>query len=212
MSGYITVSGESLSEYTEKRSRFIATVRHIETEEEAADFISEMRSKYWDARHNCYAYCLSNGIKRFSDDSEPHGTAGKPILEVIEGGGVTNVMIVVTRYFGGVLLGTGGLVRAYSTSSKDALAIAKKVEMIPCTAYKTNCGYNEHDKLLRLIKDNGGTVEGTYFTDEVTINYYFADKDTEAYLSRLCESFGARLTAKEIKKELLPIPLSEESI
>ena len=105
---YITVVGETAAEYTEKRSRFIATLKHCKTEEEAAEFINALKSKYWDARHNCYAYSVENGaLKRFSDDGEPHGTAGNPILSVIEGASITNVCIVVTRYFGGVLLGTG---------------------------------------------------------------------------------------------------------
>ena len=94
--GYITVIGETEAEYTEKRSRFIATLKHCETEEEAAEFINALKSKYWDARHNCYAYSVENGaLKRFSDDGEPHGTAGKPILSVIEGAGITNVCIVL---------------------------------------------------------------------------------------------------------------------
>ena len=115
MDGFVTVLEETTAEYTEKRSRFIATLYPCDTEEKAAEFINKMRSEYWDARHNCFAYSVENGaVKRFSDDGEPHGTAGKPILEVIEGAGITNTVIVVTRYFGGVLLGTGGLVRAYT--------------------------------------------------------------------------------------------------
>lgn len=132
MESYITVSGESVGEYSEKRSRFIATLRHTETEEQAAAFLAEMRSKYWDARHNCYAYSMSGGtLKRFSDDGEPHGTAGKPILDIIDGSGLTDIMIVVTRYFGGVLLGTGGLVRAYSAAAREAVANANRVKMTP---------------------------------------------------------------------------------
>ena len=116
MEKYITVLGESTAEYTEKRSRFIATIRHCDSEEEALAFIEEMRSKYWDARHNVYAYSVKHQ-GRFSDDGEPHGTAGKPVYDVITSDGITNLAVVVTRYFGGVLLGTGGLVRAYSKSA-----------------------------------------------------------------------------------------------
>ena len=120
---YSTVFSETKTEYVEKRSRFIATLRHCETEEEANAFLEEMRSKYWDARHNCFAYSVNEGkLRRFSDDGEPHGTAGKPMLDVITGSGITNIAVVVTRYFGGVLLGTGGLVRAYSKSVQDCLA------------------------------------------------------------------------------------------
>ena len=112
--GYITVIGQTEAEYTEKRSRFIATLKHCETEEAAAEFISALKAKYWDARHNCYAYSVENGaLKRFSDDGEPQGTAGKPMLEILKGAALYDVCAVVTRYFGGTLLGTGRLVRAY---------------------------------------------------------------------------------------------------
>ena len=118
---FIKTGGEGY--YEEKKSRFIAAVYSISSEEEAASYIEAARKKYWDARHNCYAFVIgdNNEIMRFSDDGEPSGTAGKPILEVIVGRGIHNCLIVVTRYFGGTLLGTGGLVRAYQKSSLDAL-------------------------------------------------------------------------------------------
>ena len=113
-----TVFKQNETEYVEKRSRFIATLRHCETEAEANDFVKEMKSKYWDATHNVYAYSVEGGrMCRFSDDGEPHGTAGKPMLDCIQGSGITNIAVVVTRYFGGILLGTGGLVRAYSKAT-----------------------------------------------------------------------------------------------
>ena len=174
MGKYLTVLGESSAEYVEKRSRFIANLRHCETEEEATAFLEEMRSKYWDARHNVFAYSVSGGsLCRFSDDGEPHGTAGKPILDVINGSEVKNIAIVVTRYFGGVLLGTGGLVRAYSKSAKDALDNANIVEMIPCTLFTTVCEYTDHQKLLSLIENSGGKIEDTEFTDKVSLKYSF---------------------------------------
>lgn len=192
---YITVLGESVAEYTEKRSRFIATVRHCDTEEEALAFIDEMRSKYWDARHNVYAYSV--GYQgRFSDDGEPHGTAGKPVYDVITGGSVTNLAVVVTRYFGGVLLGTGGLVRAYSKAAKDALSVIEKAEMIPCSVYETICEYTDHGKLTNLIENSGGVIDNTEFTDKVTLIYSFKDADCEAYLKKLSEAFSARLEAE----------------
>ena len=121
MQEYTTIQGDFTAEYTEKHSRFIAVAFHCETEQQASEIIAAQKSKYWDARHNVYAYLLKDGTARFSDDGEPHGTAGMPMLEVIKGSGITNVLVVVTRYFGGILLGTGGLVRAYSTSTRDAL-------------------------------------------------------------------------------------------
>ena len=122
MQNYKTVNGEAVAEITEKRARFIATIRHVETEQEATDFIAEIKAKYWDARHNVFAYCLKeNNLVRFSDDGEPHSNAGKTVFDVIVGRELKNVAVVVTRYFGGVLLGTGGLVRAYSSACAKAV-------------------------------------------------------------------------------------------
>lgn len=206
MESYITVSGESAGEYSEKRSRFIATLRHIETEEQAAEFLAEMRSKYWDAKHNCYAYSISRGtLKRFSDDGEPHGTAGKPILDIIDGSGLTDIMIVVTRYFGGVLLGTGGLVRAYSAAAREAAAAAQRVRMTPCTVYKARCGYSELERLTKLIADNGGTVENTVYAADTELEFYLENSACEGFLSKLREAFAARISAEETDRKMLGV-------
>ena len=206
MESYITVSGESVGEYSEKRSRFIATLRHTETEEQAAAFLAEMRSKYWDARHNCYAYSMSGGtLKRFSDDGEPHGTAGKPILDIIDGSGLTDIMIVVTRYFGGVLLGTGGLVRAYSAAAREAVANANRVKMTPCTVYKASCGYSELERLTKLIGDCGGSLENTVYTENVELEFYLENSCCEDFLLKLKETFAARITAEEITQKMLGV-------
>lgn len=206
MKSYITVSGESVGEYSEKRSRFIATLRPIETEEQAAEFLAEMRSKYWDARHNCYAYSISHGtLKRFSDDGEPHGTAGKPILDIIDGSGLTDIMIVVTRYFGGVLLGTGGLVRAYSAAAREAIAAAERIKMTPCTVYKASCGYSELERLTKLISDCGGRVENTVYTENVELEFYLENYACEDFLLKLKETFAARITAEEIAQKMLGV-------
>lgn len=206
MESYITVSGESVGEYSEKRSRFIATLRHTETEEQAAAFLAEMRSKYWDARHNCYAYSMSNGtLKRFSDDGEPHGTAGKPILDIIDGSGLTDITIVVTRYFGGVLLGTGGLVRAYSAAAREAVAAAERVKMTPCTVYKARCGYSELERLTKLITDNGGRVENTVYAADVELEFYLEDSACDGFLLKLKEMFAARISALETAKKMLGV-------
>lgn len=206
MESYITVSGESVGEYSEKRSRFIATLRHTETEEQAAAFLAEMRSKYWDARHNCYAYSMSNGaLKRFSDDGEPHGTAGKPILDIIDGSGLTDITVVVTRYFGGVLLGTGGLVRAYSAAAREAVAAAERVKMTPCTVYKARCGYSELERLTKLITDSGGRVENTVYAADVELEFYLEDSACDSFLLKLKEAFAARISALETDKKMLGV-------
>ena len=203
MEKYVTVLGEAVAEHTEKRSKFIATVRHCETEEEALEFLDEMRTRYWDARHNVFAYSIK-GQGRFSDDGEPHGTAGKPVFDVINGEGVTDLAVVVTRYFGGVLLGTGGLVRAYSKSAKDALENAKKAEMIPCMVFETVCEYTDHGKLLNLIEAQGGIIEQSNFTDKVVLRYSLRDGDTDPYKKKLSETFSARLKAEEIGRKTVP--------
>ena len=203
MEKYVTVLGEAVAEYTEKRSKFIATVRHCETEEEALEFLDEMRTRYWDARHNVFAYSIK-GQGRFSDDGEPYGTAGKPVFDVINGEGVTDLAVVVTRYFGGVLLGTGGLVRAYSKSAKDALENAKKAEMIPCMVFETVCEYTDHGKLLNLIEAQGGIIEQSNFTDKVVLRYSLRDGDTDPYMKKLSETFSARLKAEEIGRKTVP--------
>ncbi len=208
MDTFITVSGLSEAEYTEKRSRFIATLSHTETEEAAAAFIAEMRSKYWDARHNCFAYSVENGrLKRFSDDSEPHGTAGRPILDVIEGAGITDCTVVVTRYFGGVLLGTGGLVRAYSSAAKGAVMSAQRVRMTPCTVYVSRCGYSERDRLLKLIGDCGGTVESIDYAAALKVTYFLETAAAADFTGKLRDIFSARIEAEIKEVKMLPVKI-----
>lgn len=207
MREYKTIGGEFTAEYNEKHSRFIATAFYCESEQQASEIIATQKSKYWDARHNVYAYILENGTARFSDDGEPHGTAGMPILDVIKGSGITNVLIVVTRYFGGILLGTGGLVRAYSTSARDALLGAQKVLMCVCSEFTINCDYGNYDHLIRLITDCNGMLQNTDFTDKVTVKVVFKNTDREAFLNKLCETFASKLTAKLENEIFFPFNL-----
>lgn len=204
---YKTIEGNFTAEYTEKHSRFIATAFYCESETQADEIIESQKKRYWDARHNVYAYLLQNGTARFSDDGEPHGTAGMPILDVIKGSGITNVLIVVTRYFGGTLLGTGGLVRAYSTSSRDALSGAQKVLMCACSSFIINCDYGNYDRLIRLINDCNGMVENTTFTDVVTIEFIFKNSDSKSFLNNLREIFASKVEAKLQKEIFFPFKL-----
>ena len=205
MQSYLTVFSENQTEYVEKRSRFIATLRHCETEEEVSQFLEEMRSKYWDARHNCFAYSLQNGkLCRFSDDGEPHGTAGKPMLDVIAGSGITDIAVVVTRYFGGVLLGTGGLVRAYSKSVQDVLQSAEVVKMVPSAVLSVCCDYTDHGKLVNLITNCGGNITDTQFTHNVTVEFSIKAEDVENFEKKLTETFSARLSFEKILEKLMP--------
>jgi uncharacterized YigZ family protein len=164
-----------------------------------------MRSKYWDARHNCFAYSVENGrLSRFSDDGEPHGTAGKPMLDVIEGSGITNIAVVVTRYFGGILLGTGGLVRAYSKSVQDCLASAEVFTMIPSVVYSICCDYTDHGRLVNLITSYEGNIDHTDFTDKVTVRFCLREEIVDEFSKKLTETFSARLNLEEIEKKLMP--------
>lgn len=205
METYLTVFSQTQTEYVEKRSRFIATLRHCETEEQAAAFLEEMRSKYWDARHNCFAYSINQGrLCRFSDDGEPHGTAGKPMLDVIVGSGITDIAVVVTRYFGGVLLGTGGLVRAYSKSVQDVLAIAEVFKMVPSAVLSITCDYTDHGRLVNLIENSNAVISNTEFTDKVTLEFCLQEADVENFDKKLTEAFSARLEFNIIEKKLTP--------
>ena len=153
---YVPVdAGEA--EFTEKRSRFLGHVRRVETEAEARAFLDEMRKKYYDARHNCWCYVLhEGGVVRYGDDGEPQGTAGQPMLNVFQREGVENVVCVVTRYFGGVLLGAGGLTRAYAKSAKDALDAAGKARMRLWSAVTVDCPYPMLERLKLLAAAHGG--------------------------------------------------------
>ena len=190
---YITVVGETAAEYTEKRSRFIATLKHCETEEEAAEFINALKSKYWDARHNCYAYSVENGaLKRFSDDGEPGGTAGMPILEVVKREGVCDVCIVVTRYFGGILLGAGGLVRAYAKGAKMALDAAGTATFVPYTAFTTQVDYAGYEKVMHELAKYGVVCDGTEFAAEVTLKLRAKEENFVRFQSFLADYTSGR--------------------
>ena len=185
---YKTVKIESSDEFTEKRSRFIGYVKPVKTEAEATEFINSIRSKHWDARHNVYAYSLREGnIKRYSDDGEPSGTAGMPVLDVITKNEVYDVCVVVTRYFGGVLLGTGGLVRAYSQGSKIALEAGQVVLMQNCLVCSLTCTYNQYGKISSLIPDNGGVIDDSVFETDVKLSFHIKPDGLPALNKKLAD-------------------------
>ncbi|MBO5358413.1 MAG: YigZ family protein [Clostridia bacterium] len=203
--GYQTVFKRNEAEYVEKRSRFIATLCHCETEDEANAFVKEMKSKYWDARHNVYAYSVEGGrMCRFSDDGEPHGTAGKPMLDCIQGSGITNIAVVVTRYFGGILLGTGGLVRAYSKATQDVLSSAEVYIMLKGVLCEIVCEYSDLTLLQNLITANEGEIKDTQYTDKITITFVLKEEFYESFKEKLRESFCARLEIEEKENILIP--------
>jgi len=187
-------------EYEEKKSRFIATVRSVQTEEEAVSFIEEMKKKYWDARHNCSAFCIgSRGeLTRCSDDGEPSGTAGRPMLEVLLGSGVRNVAVVVTRYFGGVLLGTGGLVRAYTQAVKEGLAACEIGIMRQGTELLIEAEYNDIGKVLYLLGNRGVQPTSSEYAEKVRLKVTLAKEETEGFLKELTEGTAARVKTEKL--------------
>ncbi len=206
MSSYKTIKTEYVFELTEKRSRFIATLIPIESEEQASEYIAALRSKYWDAKHNVFAYSVAEGnLKRFSDDGEPHGTAGKPVLDVIEGAGLKNVLLVVTRYFGGVLLGTGGLVRAYSGAAHGAVAAADIKTMTLCRELEIECEYPFFDSLENVLKGIEGGVLDTQFTNKVCVTVFINDTVSDDFCSKLIDQFCGKISIKTKNQKYYPI-------
>ncbi len=196
MQSYLTIEKIALGEYEEKRSKFIATIKPVENEEEALAFIKEIKSKYWDARHNVFAYRLSSGDARFSDDGEPHSTAGKPVLDVLIGRKLVNVCIVVTRYFGGILLGTGGLVRAYSEAAKAAICSSEIIEMGLLGLFSVKCDYQQYNTLLPFIENFGGSVTDTLFGADITVKFSLEADKKEAFEAALTDRYFGRLSVK----------------
>jgi uncharacterized YigZ family protein len=177
-SEYLTLARPGQGEYEEKKSRFLGKAVHIESEEEAAAFIAGIRKQYYDARHNCYAWVLGEGSerKKSSDDGEPSGTAGQPILRVIEGSGCTNVLVIVTRYFGGTLLGTGGLVRAYTQAARAALENAQTARMCLCRKLAVTVDYGALDRLLYALRRDGIEPQETEYGAKVTLHLIIEEK------------------------------------
>lgn len=177
---YITIKEYACPEFVERRSRFIGYIKPVTTEAEALEFINSIRAKHWDATHNVYAYVLrEQNTCRYSDDNEPQGTAGMPVLDVIRKSGLTDVCVVVTRYFGGILLGGGGLVRAYSHSASLAVEAAGMLLMRGCAMCTLECTYNQYGRLSSLVPENGGTVDNADFSDKVTLSFHIPTEELQ---------------------------------
>ena len=191
---YKTVYRGKEGEIIEKKSRFIATVRLVETEEEALAFIEEMKKKYWNATHNCFAYVIGERREcvRCSDDGEPSGTAGKPMLDVLLGEELYNTAVVVTRYFGGTLLGTGGLVRAYSKAVQEGLAQSDLIEKQYGNILEIGTDYNGVGKIQYLIGENKIPVLESEYTDKVQFQVLLPMSETEHFQKLLTEATNAR--------------------
>ena len=192
MASYCTTQGRARAEIVEKKSRFIATVQHVETEEEALAFLDEIRSEHRMARHNVYAYVLrENGRVRYSDDGEPQKTAGMPTLEAIQHAGLTDVAVVVTRYFGGILLGTGGLVRAYTTATQRAIEAAREaglvVEKTLVVGVEVGVPYAMFDRVRDLAERSGAHVASCDYAADVTLSLVFRAGEETPFVDAMRE-------------------------
>ena len=183
-------------EIVEKKSRFISIALNVDSPQQALDYVNSIKKKYYDARHNCYAYICGNDgqEKRFSDDGEPSGTAGKPMLDVLEGFGVTNCLVVVTRYFGGTLLGTGGLVKAYSSAAKEALENAGLAEEVCGIRGFITVDYNSVGKLNYILSAGGIYVLDTAYEENVKLDIVGEIADINRLKPTLNDAFAGRIS------------------
>ena len=206
---YVPVdAGET--EFTEKRSRFLGHVRRVETEAEARAFLDEMRKKYYDARHNCWCYVLhEGGVVRYGDDGEPQGTAGQPMLNVFQREGVTNVVCVVTRYFGGILLGAGGLTRAYSKGARDALCAAGYAVMGQWAVVSIPCTYAMLERVKLEVAAQDGTVDDTEYGADIRLTVSLPVERVDALQERLTELSAGSIAVTVDSAEFRPGPRQE---
>ena len=206
---YKTVLENASDEFVEKRSRFIGYCKPVKTEQEAIDFINEKRSEHWNATHNVYAYSLREGnIKRYSDDGEPSGTAGMPVLDVIVKNEIFDVVVVVTRYFGGVLLGTGGLVRAYSHGSKIAVEAAKPVIMQNCLMCEARCAYNQYGKVSSLIIGVGAAVDDTVYESDVLVKFHIKPDLLGTLNKKLADATSGEVTVEQKDEQYFAVQIN----
>ena len=206
MKEYKTVEFEGCDEFIEKKSRFIGYVKPVKTVEEAAEFIAKIKSKHWDATHNVSAYVLrENNIQRSSDDGEPSGTAGVPVLDVLLKENLVDVCVVVTRYFGGTLLGAGGLIRAYSHGSKIAVESGNIITMAPCKIMSCLVDYSFYDRMNILLTEFNANVENSDFADKINITFSLKADLVEELNSRLIEISNGKYSLKELGEKFAKI-------
>lgn len=206
MKEYKTVEFEDCDEFIEKKSRFIGYVKPVKTVEEATEFIAKIKSKHWDATHNVSAYVLrENNIQRSSDDGEPSGTAGVPVLDVLLKENLVDLCVVVTRYFGGTLLGAGGLIRAYSHGSKIAVESGNIITMAPCKIMSCCVDYSFYDRMNILLNDFNANVENSDFADKINITFSLKANLTEELNARLIEISNGKYSLKELGEKFAKI-------
>ena len=212
MEEYLVPTSYGEDEFTEKRSRFIGRIWLVETEEEALSKIQEMKKQHYDATHNCWAYIIHGGAVRFSDDGEPGGTAGMPMLQVLQREGLNNVVCVVTRYFGGILLGAGGLVRAYTKGAKIAVDAAGKSIKRVWTVLYAPCPYSFYERVKLEIEAFGGILRSTDFGAEVDMEILFPQANAQLFLDRLTDLTSGTVEGMEIGQEYRALPIRKEDM
>ena len=200
---FIVPYSEDTYEFTEKHSRFIGHIFKIETAEQASEILSRLRKKYWDATHNVYAYVLSSGTERFSDDGEPSGTSGMPTLTVLRGAKVQNVLCVTTRYFGGTLLGAGGLVRAYSQAAKGALDAAGLAVMTPFKLLRVSCDYSFLQPLRYALPNLSVTETGCEYGAEVVLELMVEPQFCDKAVQHITDISAGKVVPEIIGEKLL---------
>lgn len=194
MEDYLVPRGVGQAEYIEKKSRFLGGVYPVTSEQEAKEILERVRRQHYDARHNCWCYIIRNGAERYSDDGEPQGTAGIPMLEVLRRQNMTNCVCVVTRYFGGVLLGAGGLLRAYTKSAGDALAAAGTSVVRPWSCMDVPCSYSGAERLKTECTAMGGIVEDVEYSSSVTLKVLIPAETEADFTARIFDISGGTVT------------------
>ena len=210
MTEYYIPTGRGEAELVEKRSRFIGQVWRVDSEAEARARIEEVRRQHYDARHHCWCYRIrEEGVERYSDDGEPPGTAGKPMLNVFQRENVTNVVCVVTRYFGGILLGAGGLVRAYTQSAKDALDRAGISVVRRWVALEVPCAYAQFESMRREVLAFGGVVEQVDYAADVLLSVLIPEERSAAFSAHILDVSAGTVEALEAGEQLKDVPWRE---
>ena len=207
MEEYLIPTGFGEDEFIEKKSRFIGRVWCVESEEEALEKIQEMKKQHYDASHNCWAYIIRDGAMRFSDDGEPGGTAGNPMMQVLQRENLYNIVCVVTRYFGGVLLGAGGLVRAYTKGAKIAIDAAGKSMKRVWSVIYLPCPYTYYERVKLEVEAQGGIIRDTQFGSEVELEILVAQGDTQKFLDKIVDMTAGTVEGMETAQEYRAFPV-----
>ena len=207
MDEYLIPTQFGEDEFYEKKSHFIGRVWPVETEEEALEKIQAMKKQHYDATHNCWAYIIKDGAVRFSDDGEPGGTAGMPMLQVLQREGLYNIVCVVTRYFGGILLGAGGLVRAYTKGAKIAVDAAGKSMKRVWTVLYVPCPYPFYERVKLLVGECEGIIRSCDFGAEVELELLFPEANAEPFLAKLTDMTSGTVEGMEVGQEYRAFPV-----